>query len=289
MLTEIEFRRAAVDMLRRAEISLPKDVVQALKKSMKREQNRIAKLQFDCMLKNLKLAQKFKSPICQDTGTFTFFIQLGRELELNFDLKKSLTEAVTQATREVPLRTNIVDPLTRNPMKTNTGRYQPTIHPELVDGRGLQIDLLVKGAGTENWSRMFMLRPTDGEQAIERAVLLTLVEAGGRPCPPTIVGVGVGGSAEVAPLLAKRALLRPLDRPNLDAKLAKLERQIEKAANALGVGSMGLGGLTTVLVVHIERADCHTASLPVAIALQCWAARRARAKLVGNRMRVEVL
>lgn len=286
MLTEAKFRAAIVEMLRRAETTLPKDIVRALKQGRARERTPIAKLQFDCMLKNLELARKLDAPICQDTGTFTFFIQLGSGLKLNFDLKKSLSKAVAQATREVPLRANIVDPLTRKNTSTNVGAGQPSVHLELVPGKKLSIDLLVKGAGSENWSRFFMARSTEGERAIERAVLLTLSEAGGQPCPPTIVGVGVGGSADVAPTLAKRALLRPINKPNPDRKLARLERQIVRAANGLGIGPMGLGGRTTVLGVHVEKAACHTASLPIAIALQCWAARRASAKLVGAGLKV---
>lgn len=233
MLTEAKFRATIVEMLRRAETKLPEDIVRALRRSKMREQTSIAKLQFDCMLKNLELAEKLCVPMCQDTGTFTFFIQLGSELKLNFDLKKALEKAITQATREVPLRANIVDPFTRKNTGTNVGTEQPSIHLELVPGKKFSIDLLVKGAGTENLSRSFMLRPIDGEEAIKRAVLLTLVEAGGQPCPPTIVGVGVGGSAEIAPMLAKRALLRSLDRPNQDRGLAKLERRITQAANGL--------------------------------------------------------
>ena len=286
MITEAKFRTAVIEMLHRAETTLPKDVVKALKQGMARERTPIAKLQFDCMLKNLELARKLDAPICQDTGTFTFFIRIGSGLKLNFDLKKSLSKAVTQATREVPLRANIVDPLTRKNTGTNVGVGQPSIHLELVPGKKLSIDLLVKGAGAENWSRFFIARATERERAIERAVLLTLSEAGGQPCPPTIVGVGVGGSADVAPTLAKRALLRPLDKPNPNQKLAKLERQIVRAANGLGIGPMGLGGRTTVLGVHLEKAACHTASLPIAIAFQCWAARRASAKLVGGGLKV---
>ena len=288
MLTEVKFRTTIVEMLCRAETKLPKEVVRALKQGKIREQNLIAKLQFDCMLKNLELARKLGAPICQDTGTFTFFIRLGSELKLNFDLKKVLDKAVAQATREVPLRANIVDPFTRENTGTNVGIGQPSVHLELVPGKKLSVDLLVKGAGAENWSRFFMLKPADGERAIERAVLLTLVEAGGQPCPPTIVGVGVGGSAEITPTLAKRALLRPLDRPNPDRRLAKLERQIMQAANGLDIGPMGLGGRTTVLGVHVEKAACHTASLPVAVTLQCWVARRARARLINGRLHVEV-
>jgi len=288
MLTEAKFRAAIVEMLCRAETKLPEDVVSALKRSKIREKNPIAKLQFDCMLKNLELAQKLGAPICQDTGTFTFFIRLGSELELSFDLKKSIDKAVAQAMREVPLRANIVDPFTRENTGTNVGIGQPSVHLELVPGKKLSVDLLVKGAGAENWSRFFMLKPADGEKAIERAVLLTLVEAGGQPCPPTIVGVGVGGSAEITPTLAKRALLRPLTSPNPNRRLAKLERKIMQAANGLDIGPMGLGGRTTVLGVHVEKAACHIASLPVAIALQCWAARRGRARLINGRLKVEV-
>ncbi|KUO41748.1 MAG: hypothetical protein AVW05_00775 [Hadesarchaea archaeon DG-33] len=287
MLAEAKFRAAIVKMLRRAEITLPEDVVRALKRNRARERNRIAKLQLDCMLKNLELAKNLGAPICQDTGTFTFFIQLGSGLKLNFDLKKSLSKAVAQATREVPLRANIVDPLTRKHTGTNLGMEQPSIHLELVPGKKLSIDLLVKGAGAENWSRLFMLRPTDEKIAIKRAVLLTLVEAGGQLCPPVVVGVGIGGSADAACLLAKKALLRPLSSKNPDKKLARMEREITDAANKLDIGPMGLGGRTTILGVRIAKAACHTASLPVAINLQCWAARRASARLFGDYLRVE--
>lgn len=274
-------------MLRRAATTLPKDVIEALKKCRRRERDKIAILQFECMLKNLKLAKELNVPICQDTGIPIFFLELGSGLKLDFDPIAGLRKAVKGATLSIPLRANLVDPLSRVNTKTNVGDGMPAVHIELVRGKRLQIDLLVKGAGAENWSRLYMLRPSEGK-LIERAVLLTIGEAGGQPCPPTIVGVGIGGSAEVACLLAKEALLRPLDESNKDVQLARLEQRFTRAANELGIGPMGLGGKTTVLGVHIEKAPCHTASLPVAINLQCWVARRASAKLVGNRMRVEV-
>jgi fumarate hydratase subunit alpha len=287
MLSETEFRRTIVEMLRRAATTLPKDVIEALEKCRRRERDKVAILQFECMLKNLELARKLSAPICQDTGIPIFFIKLGTDLKLDFDLIAGLRKAVMEATLSIPLRANLVDPLSRVNTKTNVGDGMPAVHIELVRGKRLEIDLLLKGAGAENWSRLYMLRPSEGE-LIERAVLLTIGEAGGQPCPPTIVGVGIGGSAEVACLLAKKALLRPLDEPNKDRRLARLEHRFTRAANELGIGPMGLGGKTTVLGVHIEKASCHTASLPVAINLQCWAARRASAKLVGDRMRVEV-
>jgi fumarate hydratase subunit alpha len=287
MLSETEFRGTIVEMLSRAATTLPKDVIEALERSRRRERDKVAILQFECMLKNLELARKLSAPICQDTGIPIFFIKLGNDLKFDFDLIAGLRKAVRGATRSIPLRANLVDPLSRVNTKTNLGGGMPAVHIELVRGKRLEIDLLLKGAGAENWSRLYMLRPSEGE-LIERAVLLTIGEAGGQPCPPTIVGVGIGGSAEVACLLAKKALLRPLDEPNKDRRLARLEHRFTRAANELGIGPMGLGGKTTVLGVHIEKASCHTASLPVAINLQCWAARRASAKLVGNRMRVEV-
>lgn len=273
-------------MIRRAEITLPKDAKRMLKHSLKRERDGIARLQLKLMLRNLELAERLGAPICQDTGTFTFFVKLGRELKLPFDLERAIRKAVMKATKEIPLRVNVVDPITREPNSSNTGRVQPAVHIEMREGKELEIDLLVKGGGTENYGRLFMMRPTEGKSAIGRAVLSVLAEARGKSCPPNIVGVGVGGSTETAPLLAKLALLRPLDRPNPDPELMKIEQSIERAANGLGTGPMGLGGRTTALRVLVEKAACHTASLPISVALQCWPARKAKGKMVDGEFRV---
>jgi fumarate hydratase subunit alpha len=284
MLTEAEFCNAVVEMIRLAETRLPKDVARVLEKSARETRNPVAKLQLETMLENVKLAEKSKIPICQDTGTLFFFVKLGQKTRLGFDLKGAINSAVERATREVPLRTNLVDPLTRKP--TKAGPRQPAVHIELAGGEKLELDLLVKGAGSENWSRLFMMKPAEGSAAVRKAVLATLEEAGGRPCPPVIVGLGVGGSAETAPILARLALLRRIDKPNPDPALAKLEREIELAANKLEIGPMGLGGRPTVLRVLIEKAACHTASLPVAVAIQCWVARKAKARLTGGKIEV---
>jgi fumarate hydratase subunit alpha len=288
MLTKSELQKTAVEMLSRAATTLPKDVVKALRQCKTKETDKIARLQLDTMLRNLELAKKFRAPICQDTGVPIFFVKLGSELGLNFDMCRALADAVHEATQKIPLRANVVDPLSRKNTETNVGEGQPIVHIELVRGKGLQIDLIVKGAGAENWSRLFMLKPTAGVDAIKRAVLLAINEAAGQPCPPTIVGVGIGGSADVACLLAKKALLRPLNTKNPDKKLARMELELKNAANELGIGPMGLGGRTTVLDIRIAKAACHTASLPVAINFQCWVARRASARLVGDKMKVEV-
>ncbi|MEM2907925.1 MAG: fumarate hydratase, partial [Candidatus Hadarchaeales archaeon] len=250
MLSEAEFRRTIVEMFKRATTTLPSDVVNAIEKSEKLERNEIAAAQFSCMLKNLKLARKLSRPICQDTGIPIFFIELGSDLDLNFDVRRALSRALEEAMLTVPLRRNLVDPLTR--VESLDG--QPTVHVNLIKGTGLRIDLLIKGAGSENWSKLYMLKPTGGPNAVKRAVLFTLAEAGGQPCPPTIVGVGIGGSADMACMLAKKALLRPLNIENADQELAGLEAEITEAANGLGIGPMGLGGSTTVLGVHIQRA-----------------------------------
>jgi fumarate hydratase subunit alpha len=287
MLTKSELQKTAVEMLSRAATSLPKDVVQALKLCKTKETNKIARLQLDTMLRNLELAKKLRAPICQDTGIPIFFVKFGSELKLSFDIGRALADAVREATQKIPLRANVVDPLSRANTWTNVGEGQPIVHLELARGEGLQVDLIIKGAGAENWSRLFMLKPTAGEEAIKRAVLLTIEEAAGQPCPPTIVGVGIGGSADVACLLSKKALLRPLDLKNPDKRLARIELELKNAANELEIGPMGLGGRTTVLGVRTATAACHTASLPLAINFQCWAARRASARLVGDKLKVE--
>ncbi|MEW6221855.1 MAG: fumarate hydratase [Candidatus Hadarchaeota archaeon] len=284
MVSKAGFIEAATEMIRRAETRLPADVTQALEACLVRERMPVAKLQLKLALKNLQLAKRSVAPVCQDTGIFSFFVKGGANLD--FDVAAAIRKSVEIATSEVPLRVNAVDPLTRKPYPTNTGPFQPAVHIEPTDGHGLEINLLVKGAGTENYSRLFMLKPTAGAKAIHQALSMVLTEAGGKICPPVVAGLGVGGSAEVAPMLAKKALLRSITKRNPDRKLARLERELEKSANRLGVGPMGLGGRCTVLRVFVERAACHTATLPVAMAFQCWPARRARAQLVRGKLKV---
>ncbi|MEA1904320.1 MAG: fumarate hydratase [Candidatus Hadarchaeota archaeon] len=288
MLSEPKFRETIEEMLRLAATTLPKDVIEALKKAKRRESERVAIVQLECILKNVELAQREGVPICQDTGIPIFFVELGREVNLGFDLRSSITRAVRDATSSIPLRPNLVDPITRTNTGDNTGEGQPILHLDLVQGDGLKIDLLLMGAGCENWSRFHMLTPTSSTADLERDVLRTIEEAGGQPCPPTVVGVGIGGSADLAPLLAKRALLRQIGRRNDDRELAKLERHLTEAANELEIGPMGLGGKTTVLDIHVERAGCHTASLPLAVNLNCWAARRSSARMIDDKLQVEV-
>jgi len=214
--------------------------------------------------------------MCQDTGIMIFFAELGTEFQPGFDLETAIREAVVLATSEIPLRPNAVDPLTRKNSGNNTGVGIPDIHWKLVPGKKLKITAAPKGAGSENMSSLRMFNPTEAG-SIRNFVLETVVNAGGMPCPPLMIGVGIGGSFDAAARLAKEALLVPLDTP-----MNSFEEEILEAVNALGIGCMGLGGSTTALAVHVKIAYCHTASLPVAINIQCWANRHASVVFGGE-------
>jgi fumarate hydratase subunit alpha len=189
---------------------------------------------------------------------------------------------VSRATSEVPLRPNVVHPLTRHNPGDNLGKGMPYVHfePEEVDYTELTV--MPKGAGSENMSALAMLTPSQGIKGVKSFVLEVVVRAGGNPCPPTIIGVGIGGTADQALLISKKAVLRRLDQESPDTNLARLEAELKQALNATGIGPMGLGGRTTVLGVKVEEAHCHTASLPVAVTVQCWAGRRASARIMKD-------
>lgn len=263
------FVRSIADLLRKAEIELPDDVENALRKAEAREENEVARSQLQAILKNIEIAKNHGVPMCQDTGIMIFFAELGTEFQPGFDLEAAIREAVALATRKIPLRPNAVDPLTRKNSGDNTGAGIPDIHWKLIPGKQLRITAAPKGAGSENMSALRMFNPTE-TGSIKNFVLETVINAGGMPCPPLTLGVGIGGTFDKAARLAKEALLEPLDAP-----MNSFEKEILEAVNALGIGCMGLGGSTTALAVHVKKAHCHTASLPVAVNIQCWANRHA--------------
>lgn len=263
---------SVVDILRKAQTSLPQDVVVALKNARAQESSQLAREQLDAILRNIEIASEKQIPICQDTGILIFFVDIGRDLKLDFDIGAAIAKGVELATECIPLRPNAVDPLTRHNSGTNIGDGIPDIKYELVEGRQLKITVAPKGAGSENMSVIKMLNPTEVDR-IPELIIETVLNAGGRPCPPVILGVGIGGSFDKAARLAKLALLEPTD--NMDG----FERGILHDINTLGIGPMGLGGDTTALALHIKKAYCHTASLPVAINIQCWANRHASVTL----------
>uniref|UniRef100_A0A7C3RM60 Fumarate hydratase n=1 Tax=Archaeoglobus fulgidus TaxID=2234 RepID=A0A7C3RM60_ARCFL len=263
---------AVVSALRKAHTELPGDVVTAIKKACESEDNEIARRNLEAILKNIDAAKKLGVPMCQDTGIPVFFVSLGKELCLDFDLKGAIAEGVRRATVEIPLRPNAVHPITRENSGDNTGMHIPQINIDLVDGDELRIVVMPKGAGSENVSALKMMLPTEVDR-IKDFVVETVKKAGGKPCPPVFVGVGVGGTFDGAAKLAKKALLRNV------LEMNDFELEILEAVNELGIGAMGLGGRNTALAVLVEMAHCHTASLPVAVNIQCWANRRAEVVL----------
>ncbi len=270
-ITYEDVLECVIDLLVQSETRLPEEVVAALTDAHRNETNPIAKAQIETILENIKLASEQSVPICQDTGILIFFVEIGRECALDFDINNAIRTGVAKATETIPLRPNAVHPITREP-SGNVGIGLPDITLDVVEGDQIKITVLPKGAGSENVSRLAMLNPSQVSD-IRRFILETVAEAGGKPCPPTIVGVGVGGSFDKAARLAKRALLR--DVYDMD----DFERGLLRDINSLGIGTMGLGGDVTALALHIEYAHCHTASLPVAVNIQCWANRRASVEL----------
>ena len=217
--------------------------------------------------------------MCQDTGVIIFYLKAGAQVKGLDKIEEALRNATKRATKEVPLRPNAVNPFTQKNTGDNTGRFIPFIHWEIVPGNDIEITVFPKGGGCENVCALGMLRPGEGVKGLKKFVVDTIIKAGAKPCPPNIIGVAIGGGADIAMKLAKETLLRPLNQSNPDPKLAKLEKELYEAANSTGIGPMGLGGKFTVLGVHVEYAERHPASYPAAVAVQCWAARRASARI----------
>ena len=260
-----------------ANAHLPADVEAALAAARAAEPWPLAKHTLGLLEKNLEMANACALPICQDTGMAVVFAELGQKVHIDGDFEAAVNEGVRRGYGEGYLRKSIVgDPLRR----VNTGDNTPAaLHLRLVPGGKLKLTVAPKGFGSENMSRLAMLRPADGVEGVERFVLETVRLAGPNPCPPMVLGVGIGGSFDGVALLAKQALLRPLDKPNPDEYYAKLEKKLLAAVNELGIGPQGFGGKTTALGLAIETAPTHVAGLPVAVNVSCHATRRASAEL----------
>lgn len=263
---------AIAELVETASVNLPPDVYDALKRAVEVEEG--GKIQLSAIVENIELAARERKPLCQDTGTQTFFVTVGADFPFIGIIKESILEGVKKATERVPLRENAVDVLSGK-SSGNIGKNVPYIHWEVVEGGECEIIAFPKGGGSENMSALRMLKPSEGLKGIKKFVLEQMVLAGGNPCPPTIVGVGIGGGADIAMELAKRSLLRPVGKRSEVREIAEMEEELIDAINSTGIGPMGLGGRTTVLDVHMEVAARHPASLPVGIAVQCWADRRA--------------
>ena len=278
MISDKQVEDVVVEMLRKAVTKLPRDIERALAHAYEAETDEVPRTQLRTILDNIALAEKGITPICQDTGVQIFFVRHGAVQA--GDLAEAIGRGVARATKEVPLRPNTVHPITRANHKDNRGTNMPYINllPPSKDP-WLELTVMPKGAGSENMSALKMLNPSEGVKGIKRFALDTLVAAGSKPCPPIIIGMGIGGSADISIHLAKESLLRPVTQRHPEKEIAALEVELMEALNTIGIGPMGLGGKTTLLGVNIEYAHCHTASLPVAINIQCWAARRATARI----------
>ena len=279
MITEKVVEDVAVKILQLAVTELPQDVKKALQRAYREEESEAGKTQLKAILDNVELAEKTRTPMCQDTGVIIFYVKAGSQVKGLDKIENALRKATIRATKEVPLRPNAVDPFTQKNTGNNTGRFIPFIHWEIMPGDNLEITVMPKGGGSENVCALGMLSPGMGVNGLKKFVVDTMIKAGAKPCPPNILGVAVGGGADIAMKLAKAALLRPLDQPNPDPNLAKLEKELYEAAKSTGIGPMGLGGKFTVLGVKVDYAHRHPASYPVAVAFQCWAARRASVRI----------
>ena len=264
-------------MIREASVRLPDDVKAAFAAAEAAEELSSAKEIFRQLRENSALSEKSGLPLCQDCGLAIFFVEAGEDLKVEgATLRQAIEDGMIAGYKDGYLRKSSCDPFTRK----NTGDNSPSIiHFDLVPGDGLKIAFMAKGGGSENMSRVTMLAPAQGWKGIRNFVVERVAEAGPNPCPPVMIGVGIGGTFEYAPILAKKALLRHLDDVNPDADLAAKEAELLDALNKLGIGPMGLGGKTTCLGVKIAKAPCHIASLPLAVNVQCHSIRHMEVEL----------
>jgi len=262
---------AVAELCIKACLYLGDDVVALLRKAKAEEESDFGLYVIDCLLENLEIAAREQIPICQDTGMTVVFLEIGQDLHLvGGDLTEAVNAGVRRGYQEGYLRKSVLSPLSRINTKDNT---PAVIHTKIVPGDRLKITVAPKGAGSENMSRVKMLKPADGLEGIKQFVLETVLAAGASPCPPLILGIGIGGTMEKAALLAKEALLRKAGAPSPDPEVAQLEAEILDLVNQTGIGPQGLGGKVTALAVHIETYPTHIAELPVAVNIQCHAAR----------------
>ncbi|MFW6256546.1 MAG: fumarate hydratase [Bacillota bacterium] len=270
-ITAEQITEAVAELCQEANFFLNEDLIESLKKGKKEESSALGQDIFQQLIKNQKLAAKKQIPVCQDTGFVVVFAEIGNQVLIEGNFEEAINQGVKKGYREGYLRNSIVkDPLKR----VNTGDNTPAVvHTELVTGDKLVLKIAAKGGGSENMSRIKMLSPGDGKQGIIDFVVDTVRKADANPCPPIIVGVGLGGTFEKAAILSKKALLRDLGDQHPDPDTAELEKTLLKKINQLGIGPQGLGGEITALGVKIEKYPCHIASLPVAVNINCHASR----------------
>ena len=268
-----EITAAVSRMIQDANYKLEEDTLTALKNARSKESSPLGKEALDIIIQNASIAEKDHIPLCQDCGTAIVFLEIGQDVHITGEnLEDAVNEGVRQGYQEGYLRKSIV----AHPFsdRKNTGDNTPAvIHTKIVPGDKIKISVMSKGSGAENKSKVDMLKPGESTEGIIKTVLKTVEEAGGSPCPPIIIGLGIGGTLEKAALMAKEALLRETGKAHPDPEIAQLERDVLERVNGLGIGPLGFGGNTTALAVHAETMPTHIASLPVAVNIQCHSVR----------------
>ncbi|CEN97696.1 MAG: fumarate hydratase [Paeniclostridium sp.] len=266
-----QITEAVKDLCIKANIYLGEDVKQSIGEYETKEKNELGKNVLNILIQNYKIAEEKQMPICQDTGMAVFFVKVGQTVLIDGqNITDAINEGVRQGYVDGYLRKSVVDPISRVNTKDNTPAI---IHYDIVEGDKIYIEFAPKGFGSENMSKLKMLKPSDGIDGIKKFIIDTVKEAGPNPCPPIVVGVGIGGTVEKCAQIAKKALLRDLGTYNEDNNLKMLEIDILKEINKLGIGPQGLGGNTTALAVNIESFPTHIAGLPVVVNINCHASR----------------
>jgi len=278
-ISPLDIEEAAKELYIRALKVLPTDIHEGFSRIARSESQPTARRLIDTMITNIAVAEQTDNLLCQDTGVPIYHLHIGRNVEADgYALKQAIRKGCARATREYPFRSSVVHPLTRRNEQNSCGIEVPVIHIDFVEAEGvLELEMVPKGSGSENNSFLKMAVPAEGIDAIKTFVVDCVLAAGGKTCPPTIVGVGLGGTSDLAVALAKRAATRALGSTCSDPEGAALEAQLSAAVNQLGVGPQGLGGDSTAFAVHIELAATHITMNPIAVNMQCHSARRARA------------
>jgi fumarate hydratase subunit alpha len=276
ILQSLEITAAVRELAMSASCDLEPDILDSLLAARDREKSPLAKNGLEMLITNANIASREQIPVCQDTGIGVVFVSVGQEVVVEGDLEQAIQEGIRAGYEDGYLRKSVCDPVTRK----NTGTNVPAVvHLEMVSGDRVRIGFLPKGCGSENMSGLVMLPPSAGIAGVEDYVVQKVKDAGSNPCPPVVVGVGLGGTFEKAALLAKKSLLRPLGNPNPDTNVAEIEQRILQRLNKEGQGVMGWGGVNTALAVHMDTYPTHIASLPVAVNIQCHAHRHKEIEL----------
>ncbi len=272
-----EITNIVKDMCIEANIYLGNDVKEAIRAYEKEEESILGKNILNILMKNCEIAEEKQIPICQDTGMAVFFVSIGQDVHIEgMNITDAINEGVRQGYLDGYLRKSVVYPIDRINTKDNTPAI---IHYDIVEGENITIEFAPKGFGSENMSKLKMLKPSDGIDGIKQFIIETVKEAGPNPCPPIVVGVGIGGTVEKCAQIAKKSLLRDIGKHNEDKNIKQLEIDILKDINNLGIGPQGLGGNTTALAVNIETFPTHIAGLPVVVNINCHASRHKKVKI----------